>query len=413
MSTRFAGTDGVSLEAAKWASVLEGLGHECFWFGGLLETPDEISYLSEKAFFGHPSVIALQDDLFGSNRRSREATRQIHALKEELKNDLYSFIEKFNLDVLIPQNILAIPMHLALGLAMTETIAETRTPTIAHHHDFAWERERFINNAVPDLLATAFPPTFDAQPFHDVVINTPAQRELARRRGLQSTVMPNVFDFDNPPAEPDAYSNGFREDFDIADDETLVLQPTRVVPRKGIHHAIDLVSRLQADGRKVCLVISHDAGDEGMDYLDSLVQDADRAGIRMLCIGDRVGESRGVTDDGKKKYSLWDIFPHADLVTYPSLYEGFGNAFLEAIYFRRPVFVNRYSIYISDIAPAGFKTIEMDGIVSSSHTQQVKQLLDSPSLQKEWAEHNYQIGVEKFSHTLLRKKLSAILEALN
>ena len=27
VSTRFAGTDGVSLETAKWATVLEGMGH--------------------------------------------------------------------------------------------------------------------------------------------------------------------------------------------------------------------------------------------------------------------------------------------------------------------------------------------------------------------------------------------------
>ena len=37
--------------------------------------------------------------------------------------------------------------------------------------------------------------------------------------------------------------------------------------------------------------------------------------------------------------------PHADLVTYPSTFEGFGNAFLEAIYYCRPIVVNTYSIY--------------------------------------------------------------------
>ena len=39
ISTRFHGTDGVSLEASKWGKVLEkDLGHECFWFGGKLDT---------------------------------------------------------------------------------------------------------------------------------------------------------------------------------------------------------------------------------------------------------------------------------------------------------------------------------------------------------------------------------------
>jgi len=34
---------------------------------------------------------------------------------------------------------------------------------------------------------------------------------------------------------------------------------------------------------------------------------------------------------------------------YPSLFEGFGNAFLEAVYYRKPMLVNRYSIFIADI----------------------------------------------------------------
>ena len=42
ISTRFQGTDGVSLEASKWAKVLEkDLGHECFWFAGKLDTPEK------------------------------------------------------------------------------------------------------------------------------------------------------------------------------------------------------------------------------------------------------------------------------------------------------------------------------------------------------------------------------------
>lgn len=413
ISTRFHGTDGVSLEAAKWSNTFLDLGHKTFWFAGLLDTPEETSLLCEKAFFGHPEVIDLQHDLFEVTRRSREVTRHIHALKEELKDALYAFIRRFEIDVLVPENILAIPMHLALGLAVTEVIAETRIPTIAHHHDFAWERQRFTNNAVPDLLATAFPPTFDSQPFRDVVINIPAQHALARRRGLQSTVIPNVFDFENPPAEPDAFARSFREEFGIAEDETLVLQPTRIVSRKGIHHAIDLVARLQDLGRKICLVISHNAGDEGLEYLESLRSDAERSGIRLLCIGDRVGESRSESPGGKKIFSLWDVFPQADLVTYPSLYEGFGNAFLEAVYFRRPIFVNRYAIYVSDIAPAGFKTVEMDGIVTADHAKRIAELLGDPSLRDGWADHNYQIGLEKFSHALLRRRLSGILDSLS
>jgi hypothetical protein len=50
-----------------------------------------------------------------------------------------------------------------------------------------------------------------------------------------------------------------------------------------------------------------------------------------------VGETRQLDSEGQKVYTLWDLYPHAALVTYPSLYEGFGNAFLEAVYFRVPL----------------------------------------------------------------------------
>ena len=70
-------------------------------------------------------------------------------------------------------------------------------------------------------------------------------------------------DFDNPPDPPDEYSSDARQALGIEDDELFILQPTRVVQRKGIEHAIELVSRL---GMKAKLVISHASGDEGYDY---------------------------------------------------------------------------------------------------------------------------------------------------
>ena len=45
VSTRFAGTDGVSLESEKWARMLQENGHEVFWFAGHLDRDDSISML--------------------------------------------------------------------------------------------------------------------------------------------------------------------------------------------------------------------------------------------------------------------------------------------------------------------------------------------------------------------------------
>ncbi|MBW2740454.1 MAG: glycosyltransferase family 1 protein, partial [Deltaproteobacteria bacterium] len=88
-------------------------------------------------------------------------------------------------------------MHVPLGLALTEIIAETQIPTIAHHHDFYWERMRFTVNAVNDYIQMAFPPALPD--IEHVVINSAAKEELAHRTGISSTIIPNVLDFKNPP----------------------------------------------------------------------------------------------------------------------------------------------------------------------------------------------------------------------
>lgn len=408
ISTRFQGTDGVTLEARKWAHILSGMGHTCYWMAGILDGPPDASHTAPLAFFNHPEVAEVQDKLFGVNCRSRAVTNRIQSIKERLKDELYHFIEKFRLEVLVPENILAIPMHIPLGLAMTEVIAETIIPVIAHHHDFVWERERFTLNAVNDYLQAAFPPLLHTM--EHVVINSMQQKELARRLGIPSQVIPNVLDFSTPPPGVDDYNRDLRAEIGLRQDDWLILQPTRVVQRKGIEHAIELVRRLRDPRAK--LVISHPAGDEGSAYMAMLNDRIADAGIDVRFIAGRVGETRGANAQGQKVYRLSDVYPHADLVTYPSYYEGFGNAFLEAIYFGKPVVVNRYAVYARDIDPLGFKTIELAQLVTQDVVDQVRTILGNPSLRDEWARTNYGLGVQYFSYAVARRKLAARLANL-
>lgn len=408
ISTRFHGTDGVTLEAAKWAQLLEEQNHRCFWMAGLLDKPKEKSYLEPLAFFNHPEVAAVQAPLFGRTTRSRSLTTEIQAIKEKLKDALYHFIDQFELEVLVPQNILAIPMHVPFGLAMTEVIAETGLPTIAHHHDFSWERERFTLNGVNDYLQAAFPPPLPR--IEHVVINSMAQKELARRFGLPATVIPNIIDFEKPPEGIDEYNADLRREIGLRDDDVFILQPTRVIARKGIEHAIELVRRM--NDPKAKLVVSHPAGDEGSSYLQLIRERIEDAKIDVRFIADRIADQRGIRADGKKLYTLFDVYPHADLVTYPSHYEGFGNAFLEAIYFRKPVVVNTYAVYARDIAPLGFKTIEMPQFVTNQVVEETRQILNNKALRGEWAENNFTLGIKYFSYTVARRKLATRLANL-
>jgi glycosyltransferase involved in cell wall biosynthesis len=250
----------------------------------------------------------------------------------------------------------------------------------------------------------AFPPHLPS--IHHVVINSSAANQLGLRTGISSTIIPNVMDFDNPPPTPDEYAADIRRALNIADDELFVLQPTRVVKRKGIEHAIELVHRL---GMKAKLVISHASGDEGYDYEKRVREYSNLLGVDTLFVSDIINERRGITSDGRKVYTLYDIYPYADLITYPSTFEGFGNAFLEAVYFSRPIVVNTYSIYTVDIQPKGFSVVELDGYVSDEAVQQTRSLLQDPRRCRRATTHNYNVARMHYSYSILKKKLSSLL----
>jgi glycosyltransferase involved in cell wall biosynthesis len=358
ISTRFSGTDGVSLETAKWADVFDQVGFSCFYFAGKLDRPPARSLLVKEAHFQHPKIKEVFRKCFGTRVRERSVTQKIYELKRELKDRLYEFIEKFKIDLLVPENALTIPLNIPLGIAFTEVISETGLPTIAHHHDFSWERQHFMTNAAWEYLNMAFPPHLPV--IEHVVINASADNQLSQRTGISATIIPNVMDFENPPPvvvnfktrglkgdnrapTGDDYAADVRQALGVADDELLILQPTRVVKRKGIEHAIELVNRL---GMKAKLIISHASGDEG-----------------------------------------------------------FGNAFLEAVYFCRSIVVNTYSIYAMDIKPKGFEVIEIDGYVSDAAVSLAKKVLTEPRRRSRMVKRNYEIAQKYFSYSVLRKKL--------
>ena len=405
LSTRLAGSDGVTLETIKWAQVCRKLGHETFYCAGQLDAELQPGMVIPEAHFTHPAIVAVQQGAFGVRTRSRATSAEIHRLAQLLKERVAEFVSRYALDLLVPQNILAIPMNLPLGLAVTELIAETGIHTIAHHHDFYWERQRFLINGVPDILDAAFPPSLPS--IKHVVINSGARRDLAQRKGVASSLIPNVFDFENPPPVMDEYSRDIRTQLGLKPDDLFILQPTRIVARKGVEHAIELVRRLKDPRAK--LVVSHSAGDEGLDYYKWLRDLAQSEGVDMRFVANRVNETRKFDERGQKIYTLWDIYPHADLITYPSFYEGFGNAFLEAIYFHKPIVINRYTVYAADIEPLGFETVTMDGYVTDAVVEQVRQVLADPDRRKKMADRNYAIAKQHFSLTVLRRRLRNLL----
>ena len=405
ISTRFAGIDGVSLEASKWAEVLEKNGHSCYWFAGELDRAPTKCFLVPEAHFKDEENKWVNENIIGRKVRDISVTDEIHALRQFLKRKIYKYVRKFKIDLLIVENALSIPMQIPLGLALTEVISEMRIPTIAHHHDFWWERTRFLINSCWDYIRMAFPPNLPN--IKHVVINSTAQEELALRTGISSTIIPNVLDFENPPAINKNKARKWRADIGLDDDDIMILNPTRIIDRKGIEYAIELVKGLKDSRYK--LVISHESGDEGFEYTKWLTSNALLHGVDLRLYKAQISDPLSSNANNQKGYSLWDIYPYADFITYPSLQEGFGNAFLEAIYFKKPILINRYATFIRDIEHKGFNFVVMDRFITSEIVQMVKDLMKSSERKEKMVNLNYNIASRHYSYIELQKKLSGLI----
>jgi glycosyltransferase involved in cell wall biosynthesis len=405
VASRLDSTDGVSLESKKWREILSRLDCECFCFCSETDWPDDQAYLSQEASLSHVEVRTINHELFGEKKRTEETAKRIAILKKHLKRDLYAFVEQFGINLLIVENALSLPMNIPLGLALAEFLAESQLPTIAHHHDFWWERTRYAGSPAEDYLRGAFPVAL--RTIHHAVINSMAGRELAFRTGVKSTLIPNVMDFAHPPPDSDGYADDLRETLGVRSGERLILQPTRIVPRKHIEKAIELVRRMDTDG---VLLVTHNAGDEGDDYKLYLQDLAEIMDVRLLLSAERFDATRRLKENGDKVYSLRDAYQRADLVAYCSAIEGFGNAFLEAIYYKRPLIVSAYEIFSLNIAPKGFKVLAFQEFISRGLVQKTEQLLDRPERVAERVETNYELGRKHYSFEMLEKKLRHIIE---
>lgn len=222
----------------------------------------------------------------------------------------------------------------------------------------------------------------------------------------------------------------------------MLLQATRIVSRKGIELAIDFAKAINTperlkilqekglyDGRefteesRIVLVMAGYARDDvNGSYKDLLTQKAKNGNVELLYIEDRVDADRSTSED-QKIYSLWDTYTMADMVTYPSLWEGWGNQFLEAVKAKLPLLLFEYPVYIKDIKDKGFQVISLgdqirdydeDGLarIESSKIEgaadQAIILLTDAEQRKQVVEHNFNVGLEHYSMEALKGYLEPL-----
>jgi glycosyltransferase involved in cell wall biosynthesis len=434
VSGKLGDVDGVSLEVNKWVDILSKLGHEVFTVAGRYASPvpgiaEDHQYLLERIRFSSPQQEHYERFAFPhlSRRPPHLNQETLDMMVDQLESDgkevagiLQEYVQSNDIDVIIAENTNAMPMTLVGGMALYKLATEQRMATIFHHHDFWWERSRFSHNHIERLLNRIMPPV-DLGLEH-VVISSYAAHILSSLKRVQPHVIPNCEDFDNPVVL-DEYNRQFRAELGFAEDDLLVVQPTRIVPRKRIQDSVALVGqflrRYPAYRGRTHYIVSLYQGDEPEeDYIREIRETAERNDVPLHLIADRVASVRGTDAEGRKLFTNRDVLANADVVTYLPIWEGFGNALLEAVAARVPVVTTTYLVYKTDIMTSGLQNVEIrdrynDGgelVIPDEVLDEIHYLVTHPEERHRRVEHNFAVGQGEFSLSTLERRLGAVLE---
>ncbi len=123
----------------------------------------------------------------------------------------------------------------------------------------------------------------------------------------------------------------------------MLLQPTRAIPRKNIPAAIAFAADLarRESARSLRLWITGPAEDGYDAVFARLVADSE--------VPVTVGRAA----------SAPDAYAAADLILFPSTWEGFGNPVIESIAHRRPIVVGSYPV-LDELHAFGVRMLSID-----------------------------------------------------
>jgi glycosyltransferase involved in cell wall biosynthesis len=299
VSFRLGGSDGVAVEARKWAWALGELGFHVRRLAGAIEDD------------------GLADDTVLPGLAIDASTGIDDAAVTAALDGA---------DLVIVDNLCSLPLNVDAARSVAGVVAGHHGRVLFRHHDLPWQRRHLAH------LGDDLPPRVDGA-MH-ATINLRSRRELQARGFTDATTVHNFFDLDTTPGNREAT----RTALGFTDDDFVLLQPSRAIERKNVPGAIRLATHLARvlRNRSIQLWISGPAED---GYADTLARLIDRSEVPVI-IG-RVA-------------SAADAYAACDLVAFPSTWEGFGNPVIESIAARRACAAFPYPV-LAEIQAAGVR----------------------------------------------------------
>ncbi len=277
-------------------------------------------------------------------------------------------------DVVLVENLLSIPLNLAASRAVAQVL--TGRPAVLHHHDPSWQRDRFAH--ITELPA-------DDPNWRHVTINRMTERQFAQRSMSARTIY-NGFD-PNPPTG-DRFAT--RQRLGIGDHDRLFAHPVRAIARKNIPAAVRLCEQL--DGTYWL----PNPAEEGYDAeLEQVLSEASCPIIQ--------------TRLAELDLTVPDLYAAADLVLFPSTWEGFGNPPVEAALHRRPVTVGHYPV-ADELRDLGFQWLDPDDVDSIDQT--LRRLAGQWPPDDETLAHNRRVATAHLSVEKMTEEMRSVFDPL-
>ncbi len=403
---RIGSVDGVALETEKWIKILKRLRHEVFVISGEFEfwKMDHRHHyrFPELSFFSAGVKWEQRKAFMEPDKDVGPLLEHIEKLSNKIEKKLSQWVSTNKIEVILSENASALPCHISMGVAIKKLIINRGLPIVTHDHDFHWERgERYvsdhseINKLVNDTFPLLLPDVRHA------VINTFGLETFKNKFQLDATLVPNVMDFDRAYGIPNKDNSYFLRNLGVAQNEIALLQVTRIVRRKGIETAVSLIEKL--NDKKLKLVITgNNNDDQNREYYNEIVDQ-----IHDLNLASQVIFASHMVRDHK---DLSDVYAHGRACTYFSTYEGFGNAFVEAVLAKKPIFVNNYKpVFMQDIGSKGFETVMLeDNNLTNDKVKKMADIIYDPERCREIGEFNFDLGKKYFSFDILEEKLRSL-----